>query len=78
MPFNLVSGSPRSVRSSRSASRLILYLAEGEKSTTQKVSDSTRSTADSAQSEGGSMAQNVKDTAANLAQSASDQAKQAG
>lgn len=51
---------------------------ESEKSTTQKMSDSTRGNADSAQKDAKTWTQSAQDTASGLAQSASDTLNQAG
>jgi hypothetical protein len=49
-----------------------------DKSTFQKVGDSTRSNADSAQNEGGSFLDSTKDTLSGVASSASDTLSNAG
>ena len=49
-----------------------VFLEDSEKSTTQKMSDSTRSGADDAQGEGKSMLQSAQDTVSGAASSVSD------
>jgi hypothetical protein len=51
---------------------------ESEKSTTQKIGDSTRSSADSAQNDGKGMVQSAQETMGNVAGAAADNVKAAG
>lgn len=51
---------------------------ESEKSTTQKLVDSTRSGADSAQNDGKGMMQSAQETMGNVAGAAADNVKAAG
>lgn len=51
---------------------------ESEKSTTQKIGDSTRSTADNAQNDGKGMMQSAQETVGNVANAAADNVKVAG
>ena len=71
---------PRMTRpdSVMSVNILISCSTESEKSTTQKLSDSTRSGADSTQKDAKTLAQSVSDTASSLTQSASDTLKSTG
>lgn len=57
---------------------LTLPSTESEKSTTQKMGDSTRSTADSAQNDSKGMMQSAQETAGNMAGAAADKLKAAG